>query len=122
MALDLALSTGHDLDLDLLGRATLLDGAERVGQQVKVTLLAFLGEWFLDTTFGVPYLDDILVKAPDRASIEGILRARIGAVPGVQRVRALDLQIERQLRILRVAFDADTTEGRLQRVVELGTP
>jgi len=122
MALDLALSADHDLELDLLGRATLLDGAERVGQQVKVTLLAFLGEWFLDTTFGVPYLDDILVKAPDRASIEGILRARIGAVPGVQRVRALDLQIERQLRILRVAFDADTTEGRLQRVVELGTP
>ena len=122
MALDLALSADHDLDLDLLGRATLLDGADRVAQQVKVTLLAFLGEWFLDTTFGVPYLESILVKAPDRASIEGILRARIGAVPGVQRVRVLDLQIERQLRILRVAFDADTTEGRLQRVVELGTP
>ncbi|WP_454703461.1 hypothetical protein [Achromobacter pestifer] len=122
MALDLALASDHDLDVDLLGRASFVDGADRIAQQVKVTLLAFMGEWFLDTTFGVPYLEDILVKAPDRASIEGILRARIRAVPGVERVRSLDLQIERQLRVLRVAFDADTTAGRLQRVVELGTP
>lgn len=122
MALDLALASDHDLDVDLLGRTSFVDGADRIAQQVKVTLLAFMGEWFLDTTFGVPYLEDILVKAPDRASIEGILRARIRAVPGVERVRTLDLQIERQQRFLRVAFDADTTAGRLQRIVELGTP
>lgn len=122
MALDLALASDHDLDVDLLGRASFVDGADRIAQQVKITLLAFMGEWFLDTTFGVPYLEDILVKAPDRASIEGILRARIRAVPGVERVRSLDLQVERQQRVLRVAFDADTTAGRLQRVVELGTP
>ncbi|MBB1593530.1 hypothetical protein [Achromobacter sp. UMC46] len=119
MALDLALSADHDLDLDLLGRTSFLDGADRIAQQIKVTLLAFMGEWFLDTTFGVPYFDDILVKSPDRASIEAILRARIRAVPGVERVRRLDLEIERQLRVLRVSFDADTTAGRLNRVVEL---
>lgn len=119
MALDLALSADHDLDLDLLGRTSFLDGADRIAQQIKVTLLAFMGEWFLDTTFGVPYFDDILVKSPDRASIEAILRARIRTVPGVERVRRLDLEIERQLRVLRVSFDADTTAGRLDRVVEL---
>ncbi|MGE8637434.1 MAG: hypothetical protein ACN6PR_02255 [Achromobacter sp.] len=119
MALDLALSADHDLDLDLLGRTSFLDGADRIAQQIKVTLLTFMGEWFLDTTFGVPYFDDILVKSPDRASIEAILRARIRAVPGVERVRRLDLEIERQLRVLRVSFDADTTAGRLDRVVEL---
>jgi len=122
MALDLALAADHDLDLDLLGRTSFVDGADRIAQQVKVTLLFFLGEWFLDTTFGVPYLEKVLIKAPDRAGIEGILRARIGAVPGVERVRSLDLQVERQQRALRVAFDADTTAGRLQRLVELGTP
>ncbi|HCW20978.1 hypothetical protein [Achromobacter sp.] len=119
MALDLALTPDHDLDLDLLGRASFVDGAERVAQQVKVTLLAFLGEWFLDTTFGVPYFESILVKGPDRASIEAILRARIQAVPGVQRVRRLGLEIERELRILRVSYDADTAAGRIPRVVEL---
>lgn len=121
MALDLALSADHDLDLDLLGRTSFVDGADRIAQQINTTLLAFLGEWFLDTTFGVPYFEDVLVKSPDRASIEAIFRTRIRAVPGVNRVRALDLQIERQLRVLRVAYDADTAAGRLERVVLLRT-
>lgn len=121
MALDLALSADHDLDLDLLGRTSFVDGADRIAQQINTALLAFLGEWFLDTTFGVPYFEDVLVKSPDRASIEAIFRTRIRAVPGVNRVRALDLQIERQLRVLRVAYDADTAAGRLERVVLLRT-
>ncbi|MFY0477092.1 hypothetical protein [Achromobacter marplatensis] len=119
MTLDLALSADHDLDLDLLGRAAFVDGADRIAQQIKTTLLAFLGEWFLDTSFGVPYFEDVLVKSPDRASIEAIFRARIRAVPGVVRVRGLELQVERQLRVLRVAYDVDTAAGRLERVVEL---
>lgn len=122
MAFDLVLSGDHDLDLDLLGRASLVDGADRIGQQIKISLLAFLGEWFLDTTFGVPYFESVLVKSPDRASIESIFRARILDVPGVQRVRSLELQVERQLRILRVHFDADTADGRLERVIELRQP
>lgn len=119
MALDLALSRDHDLDVGLLGELSFIEGAERISQQVKVTLLAFLGEWFLDTSFGVPYFESILVKSPDRASIEAVLRARIRAVPGVDRVRRLDLDIERELRILRVTFDADTAAGRIERAVEL---
>lgn len=119
MTLDLALSADHDLDLDLLGRTAFVEGADRIAQQIKTTLLAFLGEWFLDTTFGVPHFEDVLVKAPDRAGIEAVFRARIRAVPGVARVRGLDLQIERQLRVLRVAYEVDTAAGRLERVVEL---
>lgn len=119
MALDLALSADHDLALDPLGRMAFVDGADRIAQQIRTTLLAFLGEWFLDTSFGVPYFDDVLVKSPDRAGIEAIFRARIQAVPGVSRVRGLELQVERQLRVLRVAYDADTAAGRLERVVEL---
>ncbi|MGE6916681.1 hypothetical protein [Achromobacter kerstersii] len=121
MALDLALSADHDLDLDLLGRTSFVDGAERIAQQIKTTLLTFLGEWFLDTTFGVPYFEDVLVKSPNRASIEAIFRARIRAVPGVARVRGLELQVERQLRVLRVTYDVDTAAGRLERVVALRT-
>lgn len=120
MTLDLALSDDHDLDLDLLGRASFVDGADRIAQQIKTTLLAFMGEWFLDTTFGVPYFEDVLVKSPDRASIEAIFRARIRAVPGVTQVQAMQLQMERQLRVLRVTYQADTSFGRLDRVVLLG--
>ena len=119
MALDLALSPDRDLDLDLLGRASFVEGADRIAQQINTTLLAFMGEWFLDTTFGVPYFEDVLVKSPDRSGIEAIFRARIREVPGVTQVSAMQLQLERQLRVLRVTYQADTTFGRLERVVLL---
>ncbi|AKQ55186.1 hypothetical protein ACLQ8Z_05980 [Bordetella hinzii] len=119
MALDLALSSDHDLALDLLGRAAFIDGADRIAQQINVTLQVFLGEWFLDTSFGVPYFEEVLVKSPDRARIEAVLRSRILAVPGVQRVVSFDLAVERRERILRVTYQADTETGRVSRVLDL---
>ncbi len=119
MSLDLALGEDHDLATDALGRTRLIGGADRIRQQIKVTLLAFLGEWFLDTSFGVPYFENILVKNPDRATIEAVLRARILDVPGVARVGRLTLEIERTQRALRVTFESETTDGRVNDVVTL---
>lgn len=122
MSVDLLLSPDHDLALDLLGRAELVDGAERVGQQIKVTLLAFLGEWFLDTSFGVPYFDQVLVKNPDRAAIEAVFRARILDVPGVSRVRRLALAIDRVRRVLSVEFEAESAYGLARGSAEFSAP
>jgi len=119
MSLDLALGDDHDLAIDMLGRTHLIGGAGRIRQQIKVTLLAFMGEWFLDTSFGVPYFEQILVKSPDRSTIEAVLRARILDVPGVSRVGRLGLEIERAQRALRVTFEAETTAGRVADIVTL---
>src|SRR4051794_9209127 len=88
MAYDLALNRiDHDLQFTQLstGKVSLLpmEGADRVAQQIKINLLAFLGEWFLDTTFGVPYLESILVKNPRMAVVETIVRNHIHSVPDV---------------------------------------
>ncbi len=116
MSIDIALDTKtHDLDLSQGGDCSWIEGAERVAQQIKVTLLAFLGEWFLDVTFGVPYFEAIMVKAPDRASLEAIFRAKIAAVPGVRLVRRLDLLIDRAARTLAVDFEAQSDEGIIAR-------
>ena len=122
MSVDLQLSPDHDLALDLLGRATLVDGAARVRQQIKVTLLAFMGEWFLDTSFGVPYFDQVLVKTPDRAAIEAVFRARILDVPGVSRVVRLALAVDRERRVLSVEFEAESAQGLAAGTVELSAP
>ncbi|SSW67331.1 hypothetical protein AVE30378_02566 [Achromobacter veterisilvae] len=119
MSLDIALSDDGDLALDLMGATRLIVGADRVRQQIKISLQAFLGEWFLDTSFGVPYFESILVKNPDRASIEAVLRARIVDVPSVTAVRRLGLEIDRTARELRVTFVADTTEGLVDDIVTL---
>lgn len=113
MSYDLQLDTKtHDLVIDpATGDLQLLSAARRIAQQIKVTLLVFLGEWFLDTSFGMPYLESILVKNPRLGTINAVFRARIIDVPGVIRVRRLEFDIDRVQRALTVTFEAETTEG-----------
>lgn len=111
MSYDIALGADHDLRIGRNGDLLLVDGAARVAQQVKITLLMFLGEWFMDTDFGVPYIESILVKNPKMAAINAILRARIIDVPGVNRILTLTPTFDRPARALRVVFEIDTTYG-----------
>jgi hypothetical protein len=116
MSYDLALNRrDHDLVFEPLasGKYSIiaLEGADRVAQQIKINLLAFLGEWFLDITFGVPYLEQVLVKNPRMAAVETILRRHIKSVPNVKKVTSLSFDWDRRLRYLVVFFEADTDLG-----------
>ena len=117
---DLALSAAtHDLiivDKDL----ALINDAERVAQQIKITLLAFLGEWFLDQRFGVPYLESVMIKNPNMAYIRGILRGKILDVPDVKSVDSLSTQINIKTRTLTVSYEANTAYGLVKRREVLG--
>lgn len=83
---------------DLPTQPVLIGGQKRIAQQIKVHLLTFLGEWFLDTTFGVPYFESILIKSPRRAQVESIIRAKIKSVPGVLRVPSIQVKIDNETR------------------------
>ncbi|HFF6216699.1 hypothetical protein [Stenotrophomonas maltophilia] len=118
MSLDLKLNAAHDLAVDGTN-VVLVDGASRVRQQIKVTLMTWFGEYFLDVTFGVPYLESILVKRPNRSEIEAVLRQRINDVPGVTGVTSMQLNIDRERRQLEVSFQANTDEGLIADTITL---
>ena len=110
--LDLALSAAsHDLLLSSTNDLMLIGNAERVAQQIKISLKAFLGEWFLDTGFGIPYFEEMLVKNPNMMIVREIIRDRILAVPGVMTVITLDVEIDRSARTLRITHETQTAEG-----------
>jgi len=112
MSIDLKLDRNHDLSLSRRNDLVLIDGAARVRQQIEVTLLTFLGEWFLDDTWGVPYLEKIMVKAPSRAEIENIVRAKVRDVPGVTSVPTVQIEIDAARRQGRITLpDIQTDEG-----------
>lgn len=113
MSADLKLGGSHDLDLC---RLTLVDGAQRVRQQIEITLLTFLGEWFLDTEHGVPYFEQILKKAPNRAAAEAVIRAKVKDVPGVVSVSEMRLLLDSPARRFAVRAKVQTDEG----LVEIG--
>lgn len=71
------------------GTIRLTDGlAEEVSQTLRVSLLLFKGEWFLDETQGVPYWQSILgVKTP-LSIVQQIFRNAILAVPGVKTINS----------------------------------
>lgn len=96
-----------------------IDGADKVAQQIKMTLLTFLGEWFLDVTFGVPYLEEILIKNPKLTSVENILRTKIKDVPDVERIVEFGMDYDRARRTLSVAYIAETLLGPIKDSIKL---
>lgn len=120
MAYDLALDIAkHDLVIknnDLL----IVDNAKRVAQQIQITLKFWLGEWFLNTTEGVPYLEYILVKNPNENHIRQIFTEKIQMIEGVKNILHLNLNLERIKRVLNVDYEVDTEYGLVTDRVVLG--
>lgn len=111
MPYDLALSAKtHDLifkDNSFL----LIDNAERVAQQIKIALLEWREEWFLDSRDGIPYLEYILIKNPNKNHIRSILTTAITNVEGVIGVSDMILDLDVKTRKLTVSYTANTDYG-----------
>jgi len=121
MAYDIAMDVNtNDIVLDEDGSIFMIDDAERVAQQILITLRFWFGEWFLDTTDGTPYLEYILVKSPNMNHIRQILTERIQSVEGVVAVLSMNLEFNRQERHLTVEYEANTNYGLVTDKVILG--
>lgn len=118
--LDIALDAKtHDLvikDGDFLH----IDNAERVAQQIKIQLLTWYGEWFLDITHGVPYLEYILVKNPNFTLIRQVLMEQIQKVTDVDSVDSLEIEYNAKARKIQVDFTVSTKYGVVTRKEVLG--
>ena len=120
LAYDIALNISkNDLVLQN-GDLIIIDNTERVAQQVLITLRFWLGEWFLDTREGVPYLEYVLVKNPNMSHIRQILTEKIQSVEGVKRIISLDFDFRRVARELYVDFEVDTDYGLITERAVLG--
>jgi hypothetical protein len=97
-----------------------LDGAERVAQAIGIRLRTWLGEWFLDATHGVPYVDEVLGKGRRPEMVEAVLRAQILSVAGVRGIQSFSLSLNAQARTVRVDFAAVSAEGLVSGTVALG--
>lgn len=103
-----------DGDLDISGgNFTILRGTDAIVQAVIVRLKFFLGEWFLARDAGIPWFQDILIKAPDVQLIQTIFRDAILGVTGILALNSLDLAYDAAARRLTVTFSATTDVGEL---------
>jgi len=112
---DIALNDAHDLDTSTLD-LHLLDGAEQVRQQLLIKLKLWVGEWFLDTEFGTPYLQSILGKQLTLSGALTALRKSILEVEGVRSIQTFTFNHQTAQRTLSVNFTADTAFGLVEVV------
>lgn len=111
MSNDIALDplTG-DLDIKNLD-LYVIQGAERVRQQLTVKLNLWTEEWFLDTEFGTPYLERILGKQISLAGAVAALKRSIMEVGDVKKITSFNTQFDRKTRQLKVVFECSTQFG-----------
>lgn len=120
MAYDLAMNVKTGDLVVRNGDLMIVNNGERVAQQVLITLREWLGEWFLKTSDGVPYLEYILVKNPNEAHVRQVLSEAIRSVEGVKGVTELEFAFNRILRTLTVSYEIDTDYGFITKKEVLG--
>jgi hypothetical protein len=112
MAKDIMLDAPtHDLIVENFD-FKLVDGIDRVRQQIAIRLQFFKGEWFLDLDFGVPWFQEILgIKPPPLDRIEDIIRTQVLTTPDVLELESLELDYNGANRTLAVSLRAKTIFG-----------
>ncbi len=93
------------------GDLVLVDGKEAILQHVLQRLRIFLGEWFLDTSIGLPYFQQILVKNPDQGKIDALFMNQIQGTPGVTLLNSYSASVDTLKRVLTIKFSCETTSG-----------
>lgn len=93
-------------DLTLVG-----DDRDSIIQELNIRLAFFYGEWFLDVTKGVPYLEVILKKGVSIQTVNGIFIKEINATDGVNEILEFNSTFEGESRVYRLDFKLDTIYG-----------
>lgn len=65
-----------------------------VAQRLLILLQTWQGEWFLDTTYGIPYWQNILGKKTSKAAVDLILQQKILAENGVKEITYFSSTLE----------------------------
>jgi|SRR5947207_1263604 len=85
-----------------------------VAQRLKITLYTFLGEWFLDTTIGVPYFQQIFGKIRTKATIDLIFQRIISGDNDVIEILSFESELTTASRGYSMTFQvrvSDNTES-----------
>ncbi|ATW58381.1 putative structural protein [Pseudomonas phage ventosus] len=93
-----------------------------VAQRLKVTLYTFLGEWFLDTTIGVPYFQQIFGKIRTKATIDLIFQRIISNDPDVIEILSFESSLASNNRGYTMTFQVRVSDNTasLPITIEVG--
>lgn len=113
------LNSNGDISIDSNKRwLTLTSYQELVRQRLEIKLKTFRGEWFLDTTFGVPYRDNgdgksIIGKGYSKSDIDALFITLIKQDPDVLSIKYFNATYDTITRLYDLKFEVQTRDGTL---------
>lgn len=91
---------------------------EDVGQRLKIRLLTFMGEYFWDTSYGVPYWQRLLgVKQTSKAAVDLIFNQKILEEPGVKEIVTFNSTFSN--RIYSLTFSVRVVDGSVTDIISV---
>lgn len=113
------LSSDGDIDVDNSGKMLLLSTfQELVQQRLSIKLKTYKGEWWLDTTFGIPYRDTgdgkaIIGKGFTKADIDALYISAIREDSDVQSIEYFRTEYNPIFRTYSLSFEVKTVDALL---------
>lgn len=106
---DICLDSNHDLKIES-NDLVILTGLEAKVQKLTQKFKLFLGEWFLNTSKGIPYFQKIMTKQVNPSEIDAILKDVILSSEDVIELISFDLQLNSDRKLL-LTFSVRFEEG-----------
>lgn len=118
--MDLLLSpTDHDL-LFINGTTPVTyENRLTVAQRLKIKLMTFKNEWFLDTSIGMPYFQQILKRGVSKTTIDVIFQEAILSEPDVLEIIEFNSIIDTVERSYQLSFKVRTNQNQITNYVDI---
>ena len=104
----------QDIELNGAGNLAIVNDLEGLRQKVTARLRLFREEWFLDTSRGVPYLQEILRKGAEEGKVAGIIDSEILKENGVTGLRNVSASVDRNTRTFTYAAQVSSIFGEFE--------
>ena len=93
--------------------------AEVVAQRLQIRLQSFLGEWFINTAYGVPYWQRLLGKRANKTAVDRIFQEQILGERGVREITSFSSTF--QNRTYEMSFRVRALDGSQTETISINT-
>ena len=87
-------------------------------QRLKIKLLTFKGEWFLDVNYGTPYFQQIVGKNRSKGTVDIIFRQVISSDKDVINITRFESRLSAD-RVYSLNFSVKSRDGTTIEITEL---
>lgn len=95
------------------GDIELVTGQDAIAQDIRSAIHTIRGEYFLDSSVGINYFGEILIKNYDPIIIENAFKNAILSRPGVLQITNFIFDVNKTNRTATLNFSVKTIEGEI---------